>query len=336
MDASLSDAAVRYAPVIYHDPGEEHWPTNVDWLLARSALCFIDHTGLTPHTEVLLNAPTQEELVTQQHPTARDDTGNPVSSYGTRSTRKRLTYYLADVASADASGSPNPGDWTTYLHTYPNDIGGTTLQYWRLYAMNAGLKLGALPAVVATSAALSLTVGFHGGDWEGIHVELDAALEPQRIRLLRHRDILDRPWSAVELEESTHPRVYVQRGGHSSDLSGVEGGVRQQTWGADQGAVVVRPDGTQNPAGALLDVGSKLAPANEQVFTRYSGLWGSPSRFPLAGSQIHYISSGYWGPAYNETEMGPDGFIAAWGQGTRDPLMEVAGIREYYATSTCP
>ncbi len=40
-----------------------------------------------------------------------------------------------------------------------------------------------------------------------------------------------------------------------------------------------------------------------QLFIRYAGLWGSPGLF--------YSTSGYWGPAFNETGMRADGFESA-------------------------
>jgi hypothetical protein len=62
-------------------------------------------------------------------------------------------------------------------------------------------------------------------------------------------------------------------------------------------------------AGPLVNVGSKLAPLNGQVFIQYSGLWGSPAGF--LGN-----TGGYWGPAFNETGMEQfhiaDFFSIAW------------------------
>jgi hypothetical protein len=43
---------------------------------------------------------------------------------------------------------------------------------------------------------------------------------------------------------------------------------------------------------------------NGQAFIQYSGIWGSPGSF--------FFTSGYWGPAHNETGMRKDGFITAW------------------------
>ena len=47
-------------------------------------------------------------------------------------------------------------------------------------------------------------------------------------------------------------------------------------------------------------------------------------------------SSGYWGPAYNETKMQADGFITAWGEGTSEPDKIVGDMPEYRASDRTP
>ena len=65
---------------------------------------------------------------------------------------------------------------------------------------------------------------------------------------------------------------------------------------------------------------------NNQTFVYYAGLWGSPSEYSKFAQTVPsgthpvkdlidklvYISSGYWGPAFNETGEQPPGFIRAW------------------------
>jgi hypothetical protein len=84
--------------------------------------------------------------------------------------------------------------------------------------------------------------------------------------------------------------------------------VRQETW---NGGAVQWFNGARGESGGILDVGSKLSPANDQWFIQYSGLWGSPG--------FAYEFSGYWGPAYNETQMDNSGFMAAWAENMLDP-----------------
>jgi hypothetical protein len=51
-----------------------------------------------------------------------------------------------------------------------------------------------------------------------------------------------------------------------------------------------------------------------QVFIQYSGIWGNPGTI--------FFSSGYWGPAFNETTMGNDGFVTAWCAGMKSQTRE--------------
>ena len=66
-------------------------------------------------------------------------------------------------------------------------------------------------------------------------------------------------------------------------------------------------------ASPLKNLGEKIAPMKGMKFIQYFGLWGSRTVGPFA-----YFSSGYWGPAYNETGMERDHFVSAWCAGMKD------------------
>jgi hypothetical protein len=83
-------------------------------------------------------------------------------------------------------------------------------------------------------------------------------------------------------------------------------------------------NGHVTPSGGLLNLGAKIGPMNNQVFIQYSGLWGSPGTFNG--------TSGYWGPAFNETSMKPDGFVTAWGAEMASDRVNIT--RECYPTAT--
>ena len=72
-------------------------------------------------------------------------------------------------------------------------------------------------------------------------------------------------------------------------------------------------DGRRDAGGGLLNVGEKRRPRNRQVFIQYSGLWGAPHKW--------FLTSGYWGPAFNETgalcEDGRAAYRASLGCGAR-------------------
>lgn len=302
--------AERFAPVVYHSTDETNFPTRVERILENTTLYFYDDDCSPNQVEALHASPTQRELVGAGH-AASCGTHAGAFSDGTRSLRKHRTFFLADVANARRAGSADAREWTTYFHAYKNDIGGVTVQYWRVYAYNHALNN-------------------HGGDWEGIHVVLDASLAMQSVRLLGHASIEEMP--ALELtREGTHPRVFSEAGGHATRASGEEVRargcafgdactidvadartfVRQETW---SGGEVRGADRTASKGGALVNLGAKEHPMNGQLFVRYSGLWGSPG--------VLYGTSGYWGPAFNETGMTDDGFVTAWCAGMAGAALE--------------
>jgi hypothetical protein len=290
--------AQKFAPIVYHSSDESNWPANVDWFLPKTTLFFYDD-GCTPdwHARAVA-APSQAGLLGWSV-TGGCGSSDTVWSNGTRSNQKQRTFYLSDVAEPSRQGSLDSRDWRTYVHAYRNNVSGVTLQYWRMYAYNDAFNN-------------------HGGDWEGEFVVLDANLAPSRVALMGHTGIEDKaPGEFVW--EGSHVRVFSEGGGHATRASG--GGIvargcffapcvidpanqatfaRQETW---NGGTVRWPNGLTSGSGGLLDVGDKVHPRNGQVFVQYSGLWGSPGTF--------FGTSGYWGPAFNETAMRGN-FITAW------------------------
>ncbi len=115
-----------------------------------------------------------------------------------------------------------------------------------------------------------------------------------RTAYLDHTGIVD--WGESVRWEDTHPLVWSEEGGHSSYPDSRHSRsvrfIRHPTW---TGGVVTRWDGTPlGTSGGLVNVGEKSRPRNGQVFVQYSGLWGSRGSL--------FMTSGYWGPAFNETD----------------------------------
>jgi len=305
-DACETELAERFAPVVIHSSAEPNLPTDVDAFLTHATLAFRDDS--CPKADAIVaRSPDQDGLL--RRVAHSPCSGSTVTSDGSRSLRKHRTFFLADVAKPLQRGSLDSRRWRTYVHAYPNDLGGVTLQYWRFYAFNEA----------GTS---------HGGDWEALHLVLRADGAVATVRLLGHASIDE--LDPRELTwEGLHPVVFSEVGGHTSRASGdgiaAEGcdalgycevsrdaprtRIRQESW---TGGTVTWPDGQVTPGGGLLNVGEKSAPLKGQSFLRYSGLWGSPGRF--------YFTSGYWGPAFNETSMRRDGFVTAWCAGMAGPL----------------
>jgi hypothetical protein len=288
LDVREDQTALRFAPLVIHDPAETVFPMSVDEFLRRTSLWLYDD-ACTPDLVVPFGLVSQPALFRTAGPTC--DAADPIDSYGVRSRRKQRTFFLADVAPEHRGGSTAPRGWPTYVHVYPNDRHGLTIQYWRFYAYNDGLP-------------------YHGGDWEGLHVVLGPRDSVLELALVGHTDIAVRPPTAFQWDSTDgglHPVVGVARGGHTTTTRPPPNGARHRSWQA-----------------LVVNLGEKTRPLNGQVFLRYSGLWGSPGAL--------YQTSGYWGPAFNETDLREDGFVAAWCRGMLDPERQMGGVPECYAT----
>jgi hypothetical protein len=317
VDRCEQTLAEKFAPVVHHSSAESNFPTNVDWFLPKTTLFFYDD-DCEPDLNVRIKPSPSQNDIRSYRLTGGCDATDTVFSNGTRSIEKQRTFFLEDVADDFKPGSPNPRDWTTYFHAYRNNGRGVTIQYWRFYAADNGKD----PIIGV--------FGGHGGDWEGVQVMLDECLKPVKLYLMSHTTIDEVGWSGVD-KVGDHALVFSEVGGHAShaDIAGIEASgctitlpgnivvpkligctielgnqrtfVRQETW---SGGRVTLPDGSMSPGGILLNLGEKIRPLNGQVFIQYSGIWGSPG--------VKQATSGYWNPAYNETQIGPGFFITAW------------------------
>lgn len=320
--------AERFAPIVFHDPTEPNLPTNVSLFLPHTELWFYD--SRCKQRSIKIVAPLVNSIPKQVQ-AACDTQEAPVDSYGTRSKNKDRSFFLKTVPEARRSGS-DPSDWTTYFHSYPNDDGGITIQYWRFYAYNSGQFLGH-----------GVGIGSHGGDWEAIHVVLDSINTPRVVRFLGHRSISTQHWSSLVFE-GTHILIKSEKGGHTSvpirenDKKALGRLVRQETWTGGQviwpQSVARNSKGSTFSSRALMNLGEKLSPLPGMEFLQYSGLWGTREK----GWWFPRLRSGYWGPAFNETGMGRDHFITAWCEGMAKSLRERSldnkseQLRECYPT----
>jgi hypothetical protein len=197
-DAEEQILAERFAPIVYHSSDESNFPTNVDWFLSKTSLWFY-HYANPELRRLVVDKPSQSQLLGNR----ATDSGDPprdVRSDGTRSDNKLVTFYLRDVAGPYRVGSTDSKGWVTYFHSYRNNVNGVTIQYWRFYAYNDAFN-------------------DHGGDWEGVHVVLDADLRPSRIGLLQHEKIEYKSFTEF-LHEGNHPYIFSEGGGHGSRSSG--------------------------------------------------------------------------------------------------------------------
>lgn len=318
--------ALEFAPILFYEASEPNRPTSVERFLQNAELWFFNRNCSPQH--VLIGKLTGR-IPRRVMPDCRDPQ-REIDSQGTRSISKESTFYLQTVPGAERGGSTDTQSWVTYVHAFRNDIGGITVQFWRFYPYNTGYFLG-----------LRSENGSHGGDWEGIHVVLQAGqpFVPVKIRLLGHSDLMTRPWSDV-ITENGHALIRCSKGSHTSilmtrdDLTRRSRFIEQESWA---GGSVRWSDGRRSKSGPFIRLGQKTHPSPGEEWLQYSGLWGSREDAGL----FSFYRSGYWGPAFNETGMGKDGFISAWCEGIarpqeNSPTAAAAFRGECYPASVSP
>jgi hypothetical protein len=279
--AALAD---KFAPALLHPSDEPNLPANVDWFVPNTTFSF--YNAACPQDDINFG---QSSFNLMQNARVTSTCGGHIyTASGTRSADRRRTFILSDVADPLKAGLSDPAQWVTYYHAYDNDLGGKTIQYWSFYPFNTGVKIG------------PIEVGYHGGDWEMVAVMLDESGQPAGAFMTGHKNIDFLPWNVVEKRDG-HPVFYTERGGHEAHTAPQEPEpyMVHPTWSGGKGSLPGQPP---RQVGPLIALGSRLQP--QVGFLSYSGLWGS-----LGATSI---SSGYWGPAFNETGMPADSFLAAW------------------------
>jgi hypothetical protein len=323
--------AERYAPVLLMDPNEPNFPMDVAAYLKPAELWSYDES--CSHHAKFIRVVVSGDIPVQ---TLTSCGSFFVNSHSTWSPDKKHTFYVRSVDAAVSRGSNDTSRWTTYFHAYPNQLHGTTIQYWRFYAYDTAF-LGHFHIAAAS----------HGGDWEGVHLILGPppASKPESIRLLGHKDMEVHRWSDV-ISENGHAIIRVEKGGHASflastrDLAARLSFIEHQSWsgGRVRRPLKSQPVGPQvmTYGGELRNIGEKTNPMKGMEFILFSGLWGTRE----AGF-LGYYRSGYWGPAFNNSSLREDGFFAAWCEGSSEPLKEVwrpeiGLVRECFPSATVP
>lgn len=309
-DACEQWFAEQYAPVFIYSKKESHYPMAVNDYLAQTALWFFD-AGCRPDVnEEIQQTPAFEQLLSQVREPNCGHAGR-VFSNRTRSKEKSRTFYLKNVDEELRQGDANPESWVTYVHVYPNTLRGLTLQYWTFYAYDDDSN--------------------HGGDWEGLHVVLDAQFKPNRVTLLDETNLNYIPWAQVELTSEGRPRVYIQPHSHTHQLT--KAGIRSEGCGGiggffSCGIDLEKPETylSYDSATRLVGVGERTHPSPEGQFIQYSGLWGN-----AAGGL--FKNAGDWGPAYAAAGLKDNGFLSAWAD---QMLTVLATFEEAYSQSVSP
>jgi hypothetical protein len=300
-DGVAARLAEQFAPLVLYAADEPNLPMDVPSYLQKAELWFF--SGRCSPSNERVGYLTSTTLSSAAHSNCRE-VGQMVAAAGTRSALKTSTFYLRSLTKAELRGSAQTERWITYCHAYCNNESGLTLQYWRFYAYDTSFFFN-----------VRLDSLSHGGDWEAVHVVLGPPphYQPLQLRLLGHSLITTVSWREVTTDAG-HPVIRAKRGSHTSELASRKDLVNRTTFiehASWTGGWVRWPSGRQTQGGPVLLIGNKIRPRPGMEWVQYSGLWGTRKSSGL----LAYYGSGYWGPAFNETGMRPDGFVSAWCEG---------------------
>lgn len=183
----------------------------------------------------------------------------------------------------------------------------TVLQYWFFYALDDWRNSPTKPTLWH----------MHEGDWEEASVALDAAGRPLQVAASQHDLGVRRPWSRVQVEDGTHPVVYVALGSHANYLSpGFHGrpDVPHVILPRFSGVPLPEPDFTSRQttvrSAAIVDL-----TAASQPWLSFAGAWGD-------GSFILLAEQSKRGLAYTHLRVGDSPTGPAFHDIWRNPLLQ--------------
>ena len=318
-DGTEWELANRFAPLLYmpnlitrlqadYIAGDWTWPATVDWYLPQVRMR-IHHNNCSDHQLLDFGQVTATNLLQQAH--KRYTLGwlgcshvDPYQ-YSDRDFNPDDHYFLQ--AGDDDAVHPGLGytsQWKAYAHSYRNNLGGVTIQYWLFYAYNDGFSLQN-----------------HEADWEHVDVKLDASYNPVTVYLSFHRDL--NPYAPGDMTwYGTHPQVWVADGSHANFRSeGACNSTLREAGGTVAGVVIYESCWTNLnqrwftwaggrgydygiQGAGLVDLGEKSYPTPGQEWIRYSGRWGEKGQTD--------DTSGPQGPAY-KTDWLKDQYVTYTG-----------------------
>jgi hypothetical protein len=258
-DEQVDALAAQFAPHVHVHPDDPNRPANVDWYLERVTMRF-HHAGCPDHEILPLGRVTQEALVTQTHNENRSLCRHDESVV--RKSTESDSFFLEVIDPATYAGAP-PNAWKTYVVTRPKE-GLLEIEYWFFYPFNDGFS-----------------VFNHESDWEHVKLTFDTRGEPVEIRFAQHDGGTAFPWNDPRIEkEGTHPVAYSAIGTHASfpsegtfDIEGTFGVAKDHT---KKSAQVWKTED------ALVAIGTRARPRNNQRFVAYRGRWGEVGDLPHA------------------------------------------------------
>lgn len=191
------ELAKRFTPVLYFHPDEIFRPQPVDILVQSSRLrenrSFWFDTNILTFVQL-------DDLVTYHEPNFFLDIwyGNSGESDYKNYTAHRQ-YYLDHLD--PENGGPQISAYAHVIHDDSNNK--IIIQYWLFYYYNDWFNK-------------------HEGDWELIEIILDTNYLPEWVICSQHHGGTKRTWAATQIEENTHPVIYVALGSHANYFWGNE------------------------------------------------------------------------------------------------------------------
>jgi hypothetical protein len=175
--------------------------------------------------------------------------------------------YYEKVLSHEAGGPPI----VTYAHVVRQpEEQRIILQYWLFYYYNDWFNK-------------------HEGDWEMVQVILNESANPEWVVLSQHHGGTRRRWSDAQIEEGTHPAVFVALGSHANYFYGDENYPNVTNVGNSQ---VVVMDRTGSSGRIIPEM--RLIPDREEVDR-------NPDQWP---GMEWLLFAGHWGQAAPQGDFG--------------------------------
>jgi hypothetical protein len=221
------------------------------------------HDNCPDHQVLALGKVTQTSLVAQEHEDnqslCRHDSSKKVTSTTSEG------FFLEVVDHAAYAGSPR-AEWKTYVVSRPRMSGLLDIEYWFFYPFNENVAMFD-----------------HESDWEHVRVTADPKTETAvEVKFSQHHGGETLPANDPKLTwDGTHPVVYAAKGTHANfpiegtfPIEGVPLDLAKDTTKA------AAPGDVWKTETSLVEVGTRAAPKNGQVFVKYWGRWGELGDLP--------------------------------------------------------
>jgi hypothetical protein len=237
--------AIRgYAPKVWFHLDEEHFPSSVEWYLARVRMRF--HLNNQPDVQVL------DEGQVNINSLLEWMVGDQYSGSGSSKT----DFFLEIMTSKTATRAGSLGNARCYVHFRAAPTGGSwDIQYWFFYPYSGNISH------VGNFA--------HEGDWEHITVRLAADLTTVTSVFFAAHDEEGKWVTPSNVEQSgTHPVCFSAKNGHA--CYSTAGRQDRPTWPDDHTG-----KGTDwNTWTDLRLTGERSRPMSGRQWIKYTGRWG--------------------------------------------------------------